>query len=405
MQDKGLGRRDFMRGTVAGGAGLGLLGGARMAGAQEADPAGPAGTVPRRTLGKTGETIPILFMGGSQTFDAKYDKMLHRAYQMGINYIDTAQVYAAGQSHKTIAPFLQQVGRKNMWVTSKVKLSSRTASAENYKKYLEKCLEDLETDYLDMFFMHMIDHERFLDADILAIGDELKKAGKIRYFGFSCHHGNVPEMMSLAATPERAGAIDAIMFRYNFRQYGDEKLNRAMDACREQDIGLLAMKTQGSVPDDQEKVVEFQSKDFTLPQAKLKSVWADERITGCVSQITNLDILAENAGAAMSPVELTMNEFHQLNRLARMTKSFACLGCNSICESRIDGQLRIADALRYLMYAECYDDPETARMLYHALLPVERDFEHVDFAEAKDACPQDIQIDARLRRAKELLMA
>ncbi len=395
-----------MTGAAAAGAGLGIFGGSSVAAAQGAAPGdSAAGKVPRRTLGKTGETIPILFMGGSQTFDAKYDKLLHRAYQMGINYIDTALVYAAGQSHKTIAPFLEQAGRKNVWVTSKVKLSHRSASAENYKKYLENCLEGLETDYLDLFFMHMIDHERFLDPDVLAVGDELKKAGKIRFFGFSCHHGNVPEMLSLAADPKRAGAIDAIMFRYNFRQYGDEKLNRAMDACREQDIGLMAMKTQSSVPDGLEEVAEFQSKDYTLPQAKLKSVWADERISGSVSQMTNLDILQENADAAMSPVQLTMNEYHQLNRLARMTKSYACLGCNDICESRAGGNLRIADALRYLMYAECYKDPETARELYHALLPVERDFEHHDLTAAKEACPQDIQIDARLKRAKELLHA
>ena len=43
-------------------------------------------------------------------------------------------------------------------------------------------------------------------------------------------------------------------------------------------IGLLAMKTQGSVPRDLEAVVDFKSKDYTLGQAKLKSVWADERI-------------------------------------------------------------------------------------------------------------------------------
>jgi predicted aldo/keto reductase-like oxidoreductase len=119
----------------------------------------------------------------------------------------------------------------------------------------------------------------------------------------------------------------------------------------------------------------------------------------------NVQILEENATAAMSPQQLTMGEFHQLNRLARMTAPYACLGCNQICESRIEGKLKVADALRYLMYHECYGDPETARLLYNALNVEERDFDRVDLTAAIGACPQGIQIDERLRKARSLLMA
>jgi len=402
MQNHDLKRRDFMKGAVLGGAGVGLAGSAGAA-------VGPMrfaaadNKVPRRTLGATGESIPLIHMGGSQTFDPKYDKMLHRAYRMGINYIDTAQVYAGGQSHKTIAPFLQQVGRKNMWVTSKVKLAGSKATPENYKKFCQTaCLDQLQTDYLDAFFMHMIDDLDLLEPEYIKMAEDLKKEGKIKYFGFSCHDKLVAELIDKAAD---VGGIDAILFRYNFRQYGEKKLNDAMDKAHKAGIGLLAMKTQASVPDDQEKVVEFQSKNFTLPQAKLKSVWADDRITSTVSQMTNLQLLEENAGAAMSPEQLTMNEFHQLNRLAHMTRSYHCNGCSDICESKVAGKLNISDALRYLMYAESYDDAETARLLYNALSPEERDFENLDLSEATAACPQDIQIAERLRRAKELLSA
>ncbi|MBI1318791.1 MAG: hypothetical protein GC168_07555 [Candidatus Hydrogenedens sp.] len=406
MKHKDLARRDFMKGAVLGGAGLGMAGGASALHAPmqlaEGD-AAAATTVPRKKLGSTGEEIPILLMGGSQTFDPKYDKMLHRAYRMGVNYIDTAQVYAGGQSHKTIAPFLQQVGRKNLWITSKVKLAGSKATPDNFKSYLQTaCLDQLETDYLDMYFMHMIDDLALLEPEFIKMGDDLKKEGKIKYFGFSCHDGLVAELIDKAAD---VGGIDAIMFRYNFRQYGEKKLNDAMDKAKKAGIGLIAMKTQASVPDDLEKVAEFQSKNFTLPQAKLKSVWADERIDAAVSQINNLQILEENAGAAMSPAQLSMNEYHQLNKLARMTRSHHCLGCNQICESRVAGQLKISDALRYLMYHESYGDAETARLLYNALSDGERDFDSVDLTEAIKACPQDIQIGERLAKARQVLSA
>jgi hypothetical protein len=395
-----------MKGAVLGGAGLGAAGALGSGGAVAAadDSATPATKVPRKKLGTTGVEIPILFMGGSQKFDMKYDKLLHRAYALGIDYIDTAQIYAAGQSQKSIAVFLEQVGRENIWITTKSKLMGSKNVPEGYKEQLDNCLEDLKTDYVEMYFMHMITDEKNLDPEFIKMGADLKKAGKCKYFGFSCHDGNVVELLNKAAKVGSAG-IDAIMFRYNFRQYGDLELNKAIDACKAAGIGLLAMKTQSSVPDDLEAVQEWQSKDFTLGQAKLKSVWADERIDGCVSQMDNVQLLMENAKAAMSPVQLSMNDFHQLNKMARNTAPYACMGCNHICESTVQGDLKIADSLRYLMYDECYGDHETAQMLYRNLTPEQRDFEGIELAEATAACPQGIQIAERLQKAKARLNA
>jgi uncharacterized protein len=396
-------RRSFIKGAAIGGVGAGIAGSvAGSAQAQDAD-AAPLSVVPRKQLGTTGATIPILYMGGSQKFDPRYDKMLHRAHKLGIDYIDTAASYASGQSHKGVAAFHEQIGRENVWITTKVRPGGKWGTPEGLKLGLDHCLEDLKTDYVDMFFMHMIIDEAVLEPAFIKAGDDMKKSGKTKFFGFSCHDGNVPELIDKAA--RAGGGIDAILFRYNFRQYGDAKLNKAMDAAKAAGIGLMAMKTQSSVPNDLEKVVDFQSKNFTLAQAKLKSVWADERIDGCVSGMTNIQLLEENAAAAMSPEQLSMNEFMQLNRLAALTAPYACLGCNHICETRIAGRLKVADALRYLMYHECYGDPETARLLYKALDPEERDFERVDLAEAIKACPQDIRIDERLRRAREVLLA
>ena len=211
------------------------------------------GKVPRKNLGNTGVEVPILLMGCLQKFDPKYDRRLHRAFGLGVDYLDTAQGYAQGQSHKTLAPFLKQVGRKNLWVTSKVNLNG-SPNVEGYTSNLDVCLKDLETDYLDLFFMHAVQSETTLDPEYIKMGEDLKKSGKIRFFGFSCHHDNVPELLTKAA---RVGGIDAIMFRYNFRKYGDQKLNKAIDTAKAAGIGLIAMKTQGSVPADQESVTQF----------------------------------------------------------------------------------------------------------------------------------------------------
>ena len=395
MTRNSLSRRRFMTGAVA-------AAGSAADAANESPP--PAGKVPRKALGKTGEKVPILIMGCTLKFDEVYDKRLHRAFNAGVDYLDTAQVYAAGQSHKTLATFIQQIGdRKKVWITSKVKLFGDMATPDRYRKGLDRCLRDLQTDYLDMFFMHMIVEDRHLSPELIKMAEELKKSGIIRYFGFSVHDGNAPAMMNKAA--QMGGGIDAVMFRYNFREYGDIEINKAIDACANAGIGLIAMKTQAGVPDDHAKVVTFTSKDFTLGQAKLKAVWADDRITAIASKMSSVQEVEENIQAAMSEKPLAVADFHQLNRLAAHTAAYHCLGCNHRCESQVRGPLKIADTLRYLMYAECYGDGAEARNLYESLRPEERDFEGVDLRGAMTACPQGIDIAARLARAKRILSA
>ncbi|MDE0958488.1 MAG: aldo/keto reductase [Planctomycetota bacterium] len=410
MEQNEVGRRDFLKKSLVAGASLSAMGG--LAGAQDPpketdkktdqDPEGQKllPKVPRRELGATGKKIPILLFGCSQVFDPKYDKMLHRGFKEGVDYLDTALVYAGGESHKTLAPFVKQVGRENIWITSKAPPRNNRATVETYTRDLDTCLEQLEVDHLDLFFMHYVSDEKYLEKEYIEMGDRLKKQGKTNFFGFSCHDGNVVELMNKAA---RVGGIDAIMFRYSFGQYGDKELNKAIDACKKAKIGLIAMKTQKSVPAAQEEVIKFKSKDFTLGQAKLKAVWADERIDSAVSHMDSLELLKENVAAAKSPIKLGMSDFHQLNRLAACTSGFSCMGCNHHCQPKIAANTRVSDALRYLMYYECYDEPERAKELYRRMSPAERQIDGIDFADAIRACPEGVDIEGRLKLAQDLL--
>lgn len=398
-------RRDLFKTAAAATATAGLIGAASpkqvLAQLQLAQ-ASP--TVPRKVLGSTGEEVPILTMGCSQAFDPVYDKLLHRAYKLGITYFDTAEAYANGNNHATLAPFIEQIGdRKSMWITSKVMLFGNRATPENYVQHLEGFMPILKADYLDMFFMHNINQMEQLSDAHLKMAADLKTRGLIRYFGFSCHQGNVVDLMLKAAEIGPSGGIDAIQFRYNFTQYGNLELNKAIDACKAAGVGLIAMKTQASVPDDQDYVKEFQSKDFSLPQAKLKAVWADDRIDSAVSEMTNVQQLQENVAAAVSDMKLGMDEFQQLNQFAARTAHHRCQGCNEICESRVDGNLRIADQLRYLMYAECYGNTTLARQRYRELADNERFIDGLNLEAATAACPQGINIAHRLEVARARL--
>lgn len=402
MNQHDITRRDLFKAAAVATVGLGAT--SPKAIAQTLHLAAEPPKVPTKLLGSTGKEIPILLMGCSQKFDLTYDKLLHRAYKYGVNYLDGAQAYGNGQTQLGMGAFIEQIAdRDKLWITSKVMLFGDKATPKAYRDNFDLMMPDLRTDYLDMFFLHSIAETSQLGPEYLKIGADLKKEGRIRHFGFSCHLGKVVELMNKAAEIGVDGGIDAIMFRYNFTKYGDLELNRAIDACKEAGIGLIAMKTQASVPDDSSFVSKFTSQNFSLPQAKLKAVWADARIDAAVSEMTNIQQLEENVAAAVSPIGLAMDEFHQLNRFAATTASQRCQGCNHICESRVDGDVRIADTLRYLMYAECYGNTALARQRYNELTENERFIDAIALASATEACPQGINIAERLQVARARL--
>jgi len=398
MEQQDRSRRDFLKTVALTGAGLSLAG--TPVGGGSPEDAAPAAKVPRRELGRTGQTVPILLIGGGQAFDPRFDKILHRAFRDGVDFLDTALRYSEGMSHKTIAPFIKQVGRENLFLLSKG--HSERASVATFTRDLDTCLEQLEVDALDMYFMQAVDNPAYLEPEYVQMGERLRKSGKTRFFGFSTCGGGMIECMRKAA---KVGGIDSIMFRYSFARYGDLALNRAIDDCRKAGIGLIAMKSQNSVPEDQQYVKRFRSENFTLAQAKLKAVWADGRIDAVTSLMDNTTKLAENLAAAKSPVQLAMGEFQQLRRIATDSARHACQGCAEICESRYDGPVQVARPLRYLMYHECYGQTDHARALYGRLSVEERAFDGVDFSAACAACPQGIDIPARLRIARRELEA
>jgi predicted aldo/keto reductase-like oxidoreductase len=197
--------------------------------------------------------------------------------------------------------------------------------------------------------------------------------------------------------------IDAIMFKYNFRDYGNDKLNRAMDAAHKSGIGLIAMKTQGSAISFEDGVKKFTEKNFTRHQAVLKAVWADERITAAVSHMDTLDKMKANIAAALDKTSLAESDITELQRYADATRHLYCAGCQHICNAAVPVGIEIGTTLRYLMYHDSYGERESARQLFAKLPAAARRLEGVDFSQAAARCPHKIDIAKHMQRAAEVL--
>ena len=355
--------------------------------------------VPRRVLGKTGKSIPILLMGGAVKLDPRFDPKLAEALRFGVNYIDAADCYGGGSCEPAVASFHKRAKvRDKLWITSK----SDEHDPKGFEETLNKSLQRLETDHVELYYLHALKDPDYLSPELAKTVERLKKAGKMTHFGFSCHHGNVVELLNLAA---KTPWVESVMFRYNFRQYGDKELNKAIDACAKANVGLIAMKTQGSEASFKNAWEKFEKTGkWNKYQAVLKAVWADKRITAAVSHMDTFEKLKENIAAALDKTELGVVERKALYRYADATRSEACDGCDHLCNPAVDGPVQIGSTLRYLMYHDMYDEQEKAKKLFKELPTEAQAIRDVDFSHAERACPHGVEVARLMGRAAEVLV-
>lgn len=353
--------------------------------------------VPRRVLGKTGKEIPILLIGGGDGFDMRFDPRLPEALRYGVNYIDAADCYVRGKCEQAVGKFHTRFkNRDQLWITSK----SDAHDPKGFEQTVEQSLERMQTDYVDMYFLHAVKSTDPFTPELESTVARLKEEGKIRHFGFSCHDGNVAELLHLAAeTPW----VECVMFRYNFHRYGDKELNAAMDAAHAANVGLIAMKTQGS--EAQRDLWKKYTGDgkWTKHQAVLRLVWNDPRITAAVSDMETLEMLRSNIAAALDDTQVSALERETIERYAAATRAFACDGCDHICGPPVGEHARIGDTIRYVMYHDVYGRPEHARELFAKLPAASRDLAGTDFTPANRACPHGVDVVAFMRRAADVL--
>jgi predicted aldo/keto reductase-like oxidoreductase len=367
--------------------------------AQAAEPATAAPQVPRRTLGKTGQKIPILLLGGGGGFDKKFDPKIPHALRHGIDYIDAARAYAGGTCESSAANTLERLQMLDkVWITSK----SGAFDAAGFEKNVEQSLTELKRKSIDLYFLHGIDDPSPLDdKELWKTVERLKKAGKFKYFGFSCHDGTVNQLLHKAAA---LPLIDAVMFRYNFRQYGNKELNQAIDAAHKANVGLIAMKTQGSEAGIEDAWKKFEKTGkWTKHQAVLKAVWADPRISAAVSHMDSLEKLQQNIAAAVDNEKLGAADWAAIERYAKATRSDACDGCGHVCKSALDSPVDVATTLRCVMYHDVYRDRHKALRVFNDLPEAARRLSGVDFARANAACPHGVDVAAHMRRAEQIL--
>jgi aryl-alcohol dehydrogenase-like predicted oxidoreductase len=179
---RGPARRDFLKA-----AGTALAGGA--AAAQE----GAKGGLPRRPFGKTGVAVSILGMGGHHLGEPKdveeVIRLVHAAIDGGITFFDNCWEYYNGRTENWLGRALE--GKRDQ-VFLMTKVCTHGRGADLARKMLDESLRRLRTDHLDLWQIHGVSFDNdpelaYAKGGVLEALDEAKKAGKVRFVGFTGH--------------------------------------------------------------------------------------------------------------------------------------------------------------------------------------------------------------------------
>jgi aryl-alcohol dehydrogenase-like predicted oxidoreductase len=196
-----------------------------------------------RPLGRTGFNVSeISFgawaIGGSwgEVSDADSLAALHRSIDLGVNFIDTADVYGDGRSERLVAQ-LKRERRETIYVATKAgrRLSPHNAdgyNAANLTAFVERSLKNLQTDAIDLLQLHCPPTEVYYRPEVFGALDDLVKAGKLRFYGVSVE--KVEEGLKAIDFPN----VQSVQIIFNiFRQRPTELF---FPECIRRKVGILA---------------------------------------------------------------------------------------------------------------------------------------------------------------------
>jgi uncharacterized protein len=287
-----------------------------------------------RTLGKTGLKVTAVSMGVMNCSDPA---VLLRAFDLGINFYDTADCYMKGRNEEMVGKAFEGK-RQKVFIQTKV----HAHDEKKMRSSVERSLRRLRTDYIDVLVWHNHSSpEEVSDPKLFEFMSKMKKEGKARFTGFSAH-SNMASLLSEAA---KSNFHDVALVSYNFTH--SKKLKEAVALAAKSGIGIVAMKTQ-SGGYKKEKMG-----GLSPHQAALKYIMMDQNVSAAVPGVTTIEQIEECAAAMGDSFSKgNLNELKQYQSFLQGKICTMCGGCIGECPY---GVFR-SDLLRVVMYHEGYQN-------------------------------------------------
>ncbi len=294
-------RRDFLHTTLAGAAAVGLAAGA--SGEEKTDTG-----LPMRPLGKTGVKVSIICLGGWHIGSVKKEseaiKIMHTAIGEGLTFFDNAWDYHDGGSEEIMGKALAMDGkRKKVFLMTK----NCARDAKGTRKHLEDSLRRLRTDHLDLWQFHEINYDNdpdwIIEKGALAEAIKARKAGKVRFIGFTGHKSPHIHLKMLGKFDWETVQMPINVCDYHYRSF----VHQVVPAANKRDIAPIGMKSLGGGANHKGRLVT--EKVCTVDEARRYAL--SQAIASLVVGIDSMKVLKQDLETArnfkpMSKEELMM---------------------------------------------------------------------------------------------------
>jgi predicted aldo/keto reductase-like oxidoreductase len=263
-------------------------------------------------------------------------------------------------------------------------------------EHLETSLRELQTDYVDIWYLHAKSKPEDVLPEMLEAQLQAKKQGKIRFAGISTHGGQkelVPHVLGL-------NHFDVLLTSYNFAM--DPSMDELIAGAAKSGMGIVAMKVMAGgqrvrASGSSQKTREILGRDGAM-LAALKWTLKNHNVHTTIPSITDIDQLDENIRAMSVPFGGEDEKI--LSARLRQIQPEYCRMCGT-CTGTCSKGLPVADILRFLMYADSYGEFALGLSEYRGLPADLGAVRCSDCTECSVRCPNGVQVVRRLSRAQE----
>ena len=369
--------------------------------------------------GKNGQELSLLGFGcmrfsrkGSAIDLEKAEKEIMAAYEAGVNYYDTAYIYAGSEA--AIGEIFERNGiRENIYIATKLPqylIGSRAA----IDRYFDEQLSRLRTDYVDYYLMHHITDvamwEKLKKIGILEWIEEKKQSGQIRNIGFS-YHGNTENFLKVLNDYD----WDMCQIQYNYLDEVSQAGREGLQAAADRGIPVVIMeplrggKLVNMLPAKAVERMRQSGRNWTPAEWAFRWLYDQPGVTVVLSGMNSVEMVQENCRTAKEthPGTLTPEDHETIRAVTaaiRENEKVGCTGCRYCmpCPKGVD----IPGAFRCynMMYIESksqgrFQYAQTAALTQKPVFASQC----IGCGKCEQHCPQEIPIREKLKDADRAL--
>jgi predicted aldo/keto reductase-like oxidoreductase len=337
-------------------------------------------------------------------------RMIRKAIDKGVNYIDTAYPYHQGNSEIVVGKALRDGYRERVKLADKLPVWLVNEPAD-FDRLLNEQLHKLSTDHIDFYLLHALTRKRWRDIvlkhDLLTKAEAALKDGRIRYLGFSFHD-------SYDIFEEIIKAYDwtFCQIQYNYMDINNQAGIKGLKLAARMGIGVVVMEPLlgghlANPPSSVRAAMDQVADRYTPADLALKWIWNQPEVSLVLSGMGTMEQVDENLRSADGS-EVNSFATTEKKAIASLRKSYRagievpCTNCK-YCMPCPHG-VEIPANFEFFNHAYLYNDLAAAKFRYSIYLThLQRSDKCIACKECEDKCPQKIEISTWMPKVSELL--